>query len=201
MTIYLMSDTHFQHAVASKLRGFDTPEAHDVTIIKNAQKVVGKNDELFILGDVTFNANGAGFRENLKLLDQIPGTKHLIVGNHDRCAPNNSNGFRYKKDFLKHFDSVSEMVTLSCDGIKFLLSHYPYDTSDDRFQYAASNVDMYDAFKPKDAGMPLIHGHTHTKYILTLSKNYTPQVNVNMESIKMKPIALKEIAAIVKSIV
>ena len=36
-----MSDTHFQHAVASKLRGFDTPEAHDATIIKNAQKVAG----------------------------------------------------------------------------------------------------------------------------------------------------------------
>ena len=36
-----MPDTHFQHAVASKLIDFDTIEAYDATIIKNAQKVAG----------------------------------------------------------------------------------------------------------------------------------------------------------------
>ena len=106
---YFISDLHFQHNLVSSLRGFDTPEAHDEALIKAINKRVTPKDELFILGDITFNANRKGWRENLALVDRLNGVKHLIVGNHDRCAPNNTHAYTYKDEFLKHFASVSEL--------------------------------------------------------------------------------------------
>lgn len=181
MAYYFISDLHFQHNLISKLRGFETPEAHDEALITAINHRMRKNDELFILGDITFNANRKGWKENLNLIDSIIGTKHLIVGNHDRCAPNNTRAWEYKSEFLKHFASVSEFVRLSDDGKPFYLSHYTYNDS------------KFSQFTLKDQGHLLLHGHTHSKEILTFSESGTPQINVNIESIGMTPISFPEI--------
>lgn len=194
MAQYFISDLHFQHKLVSGLRGFETPEAHDEALIKAINKRVSKNDELFILGDITFNANRVGWTENLKLVDRINGTKHLIVGNHDRCAPNNSRAYDYKEEFLKHFASVSEFIRLSYEGKPVYLSHYAYDESDPAFGRDTDEI-SYEQFRLRDLGNLVIHGHTHTKEIITFSKKGTPQVNVNVESIGMTPITLAEIAS------
>ncbi|SJZ45746.1 Calcineurin-like phosphoesterase superfamily protein [Pilibacter termitis] len=201
MTIWLTSDWHFQHQLVSKLRGFDSPELHDTAFIQKCQKMIAEDDIVFCLGDVVFNANLKGWQENLMLVNEIPGHKHLIAGNHDRCAVNNSNGRKYKQDFQKVFETVSEFVKISYDGTGFLLSHYPYDTTDLLFSNGnpATNKDAYSKYRLRDEGMPLIHGHTHTTMILTYSQNRTPQLNVNLESTKMRPVSIGELSRIMKS--
>lgn len=191
---YFISDLHFQHNLVSSLRGFETPEAHDTALIAAINKRVTSKDELFILGDITFNANRKGWQENLSLVDKLNGTKHLVVGNHDRCAPNNTRAYAYKSEFEKHFASVSEFIRLSYEGKPVYLSHYAYDESDPAFNHKNDNL-SYEQFRLRDTGHLILHGHTHTKEIITFSKEGTPQINVNVESIGMTPITLAEIAS------
>lgn len=200
MTIWLTSDWHLQHQLVSKLRGFSSPEEHDEVLIKNFQQLVQSDDVVFCLGDVAFNANMKGWQENLKLVQQIPGHKHLIVGNHDRCAPNNSNGWKFKAEFQTVFETVSEFTKLSFEGIGVLLSHYPYDTTDSNFgeKTQDSRADKFAKYRLRDEEMPLIHGHTHTHSFLTYSEKRTPQVNVNLESTEMKPMKLEDIIELIK---
>lgn len=194
MTIWLTSDWHFQHELAAKKRGFSSPNEHDETVIGKMNALIKADDTVFMLGDVVFNANKKGWRENLKLVDKIGGHKHLIVGNHDRCSPNRSNAWKYKGDFLKYFESVSEFARLSAAGRDIMLSHYPYDESSLAFNHELSyDSHRFDQFVLPDMGKLIVHGHTHTSTFLTQSQKGTPQVNVNLEATELKPVSLDEI--------
>lgn len=197
MVMFLISDLHFQHQFVANYRGFSSVEEHDEQLIKNINKRVSKSDDLFILGDVAMNANGIGAENNLKLLERINGHKYLITGNHDRCAPSQSNGFKHQSEYLKYFESVSQMAVLHEDGKTFWLNHYPYDTTDPLFVDGATNMGEFDEFKLPDLGGILIHGHTHTKALITHSQKGSIQVNVNVESTDMKPLRLSEIAKMI----
>lgn len=89
--IWFTSDLHLGDDGAAKHRGFSNVVEHDWTIIANLHSVVGKKDKLFILGDVCRN------NQSLKLLNEIPGIKELIIGNHDTLST---------KEYLKYFTKV-----------------------------------------------------------------------------------------------
>lgn len=89
--IWFTSDLHLGHSGAAHHRGFNDVVEHDWTIITNLRSVVGKKDKLFILGDVCWNDH------SLKLLEEIPGIKELIIGNHDTLQT---------KKYLKYFTKV-----------------------------------------------------------------------------------------------
>lgn len=194
MTLYFMSDLHFQHQLVAHERGFKSPEEHDETVIHNTNKIVSSQDDLFILGDVAMNANGLGWRNNLKLLNQMPGRKHLIMGNHDRCAPNQSNGFNYQQDFLKYFVSINDFVRIAYEGQRILVSHYPY-YNDESIGYHenASYDNRFQQYQLPDRGHLLIHGHTHSKKFITKSAKGSIQVNVNLDSTDLKPMSIDDI--------
>ncbi|NIP43115.1 MAG: hypothetical protein GWO28_10505, partial [candidate division Zixibacteria bacterium] len=104
--IWLASDLHLGHEGAAKHRGFDSISDHDEMIIDNFQSLICKRDKLFILGDVVWN------NKSLKLLAEIPGTKELIIGNHDTLST---------REYLKYFTKVHGFR-----GYKeFWLSHCP----------------------------------------------------------------------------
>ena len=87
---WFISDTHFLHdnilkfykdnEKTEKLRPFKTLKEMDETIIKNWNSVVGDNDYVYHLGDVTFQYNGL-FNE---IMSQLKGRKRMILGNHDK---------------------------------------------------------------------------------------------------------------------
>ena len=54
----------------------------DEEIISRHNEIVKPEDETYILGDVGFNPSYAA-----KCLSRMNGTKHLIIGNHDKIKP------------------------------------------------------------------------------------------------------------------
>ena len=104
MTVLFASDLHLGHKLAAKLRGFDSVEAHDDSIINTLNKFCAKRTLLWILGDAAFN------KEALFRLKEIKGVKKLVRGNHDQeklsdyCEVfDNVHGFlKYKNLWLSH---------------------------------------------------------------------------------------------------
>ena len=83
--------------MAQRYRGFQDEFYHDETIIKNWNSVVHKRDKVFILGDITMENSKWYFR-----LDELNGSKVVILGNHDR--PHDV------PELLKYVDKVAGMI-------------------------------------------------------------------------------------------
>lgn len=84
--IWFISDTHFGHEkiITYADRPFDTVSEMDETIAENWSSRVKHDDLIYHLGDIAWTGEG------LKLFASLPGTKRLILGNHDNgkaCAP------------------------------------------------------------------------------------------------------------------
>lgn len=81
MAIFVTSDLHLNHAGVIEMgRKFNSVQEHNEFIISEINKVVGKDDLFYILGDVLFGS----FKELKKWIPLINGRKVLILGNHDR---------------------------------------------------------------------------------------------------------------------
>lgn len=85
MAIWVTSDLHLNHPdiIKSCRPQFSTTELHDEYVISRFNSVVGKDDLIYILGDV-------GFTPYIELKDKIKklnGRKILILGNHDILNP------------------------------------------------------------------------------------------------------------------
>ena len=104
MSVLFASDLHLGHKLAAKLRGFDSVDAHDNSIIDTLNEFCAKRTLLWILGDAAFN------KEALFRLKEIKGVKKLVRGNHDQeklsdyCEVfDNVYGFlKYKNLWLSH---------------------------------------------------------------------------------------------------
>ena len=98
MGIFLTSDLHLGHARVAELRGFLNVEAHDTVVINNLCKIP-YGSTLFILGDVAMG----GWKQTILPLANLTFAYGLevnvILGNHDRPAPNNSNSHIYLDTF------------------------------------------------------------------------------------------------------
>lgn len=84
--IWFISDTHFGHAsiVERGHRPFANVSEMDAAIADAWRARVKDKDLIYHLGDVAWNASG------IQLFESLPGTKRLILGNHDngrRLAP------------------------------------------------------------------------------------------------------------------
>lgn len=160
---WFISDTHFFHENILKFTGddgrriredFNTLKEMHETLIKNWNSVVGDNDYVYHLGDVTFRYDGA-FNN---LMSQLKGKKRLIVGNHDKLT---------NPELFKHFEKVDLWKGFSDKeaGIPFTASHFPLP------QYVLRN------------GSHNAHGHIHQRkspqahqYNLSVEAiNYTPK--------------------------
>lgn len=86
--VYVTSDWHLGHANAIKWRSqFHSQYDHETTIIKNYTETITKRDTVYFLGDIVL---GKDEKERLELLSEmadLPGHKHLILGNHDLDRP------------------------------------------------------------------------------------------------------------------
>ena len=117
MAYFFIADTHFGHenALAFDNRPFRTIEEHDKALIENWNNAVSRNDEVFILGDISWH-NATRTNE---IVSSLNGVKHLIVGNHDKKLLKN-------REFQSLFTEITDYKELSLSDKKgIVLSHYP----------------------------------------------------------------------------
>ena len=119
MSIYFIADTHFGHhnIIRHCNRPFSSVEEMDETLIYNWNRAVKPTDTIYIMGDLFFR-NTVPAQE---YLERLNGTKHLIIGNHDK-------DWMKKIDLSEYFASVERMAEIN-DGVrKITLCHYPMMT-------------------------------------------------------------------------
>lgn len=166
--IFLMSDPHFGHnrPFIYGARGFNSIEDMNEAIIQHCNEVMDKLDDIYILGDCFFNDN----EEGIKYVRKIPGTKHIIWGNHDTDA-------RKKLLIDEGFDCIGYAHVLKCRGYTFYLSHYPTMT------------DNHDEDKPLKRRILSISGHTHSKNVWDAAGGY----NVALDAHNCYPTNIEDI--------
>lgn len=96
-------------------RPFKTIEEHDAELIKRWNDVVNIDDDVYILGDISW-ANPTITEE---IVSQLNGNKHLIIGNHDKKLLK-------AKTFRELFVEIVDYKEIQLqDGKGIVLSHYP----------------------------------------------------------------------------
>ena len=138
---FFTSDLHFCHnkPFLYEPRGFSSIEEMNEQIIKNINKVVDWEDDLYILGDCFLNDNKKG----MEYMRRLPGRKHIIWGNH--CTDT-------RQELMKQeFDCLGFGARFKYKGYHFYLSHYPTITTN------------FDKNKPLRTQAINLCGHSHTK--------------------------------------
>ena len=133
---YFTSDLHLGSRTLAELRGFgDDVEAYDACIA-SMLAALGKDDELWLLGDLC----EPDLEEVVRLREMIPcTTAHVVIGNHDSRTAFATSGLF---DSVEHYGEVG---TVSRDGYRFVMSHYP-------MLHWNGKVD----------GAYMLHGHIHS---------------------------------------
>ncbi|WP_159599466.1 metallophosphoesterase [Agromyces humi] len=157
---WVTSDHHFSHARIIEFcdRPFSSVGHMNGELIRRWNSVVGPTDTVLHLGDL----NLGPFDQSLALTMALNGDRVLMPGNHDRVSTA-TNKPAYVETFRKRYESagwtvVDEIVDVEVSGQRRLLaSHYPY-RGDSR-----KDVERYAGHRPVDTGLPLLHGHTHSK--------------------------------------
>lgn len=133
--VWLWSDIHFNHKniCSHANRPFlSLTEMHD-SLIKGYFSVVKEDDLVIWGGDISFG----NFQYVNQIINEMPGTKALIIGNHDfnfkNMKPVNYNCFQY----------INSVATFMLDNQEIVMTHYPLD------------------LKHLPEGVINIHGHTH----------------------------------------
>ena len=82
---FFLSDTHFGHRniLCYEQRPFPDIEAMDAALIANWRRVVGRDDQVFLLGDFSFYNK----ERTMAITRELTGNKVLVMGNHDTHSP------------------------------------------------------------------------------------------------------------------
>ena len=153
--VWYTSDLHIGHSRVSEIRGFETTAEHDAAISAAWWKHVRPGDTVYVLGDVAVS----GFSYALGFLIGLPGTKHLIAGNHDPVHPMHRAAYTKRfREWLDAFESIQPFQRRRLAGVEFAMSHFPYEAWGDGEGREGSR---YNQWRLPDLGMPLLHGHTH----------------------------------------
>lgn len=160
MDIYFWSDLHLNHKAILEYekRPFNDIESMNIALLENWQKIVKHNDIIFTLGDFTFHTK-KDYISNI--LQELPGHKILILGNHDR-----QKSVKWWLDV--GFDEVYKYPVIY-EGF-YILSHEP-------------------VYINKQMPYVNIHGHIHgNKYegnqYINVSVEHTEYKPINFEEIK-----------------
>lgn len=185
---WLTSDTHLGHGFVAALRGFASPEEHDMAVAHNWDRRVHDRDVVWVLGDVALG----GWRDRLPWFAERPGTKHLVLGNHDRAHPMLRNAHAHQKTYLSVFDSVQTAASLRHDGRTVLLSHFPYDGEGNSRD---EDADRASQWRLRDEGRLLLHGHVHDDVRARVSVRGTLMGHVGLDAWELSPVTLPDIFA------
>lgn len=180
-TTWFTSDLHLGHQFLADIRGFDSTDEHDETVLGHLDDAVRPGDTLWILGDLSSGRSEAEERALNLIGRQLAGIeKHLVAGNHDSCHPLFRSAFRRQRRFLEVFDSVQAFQKLRWEGEDVYMCHFPRPGQD--------HVGMPSRYDDLRLRVPLlIHGHLHSQFPMTARG----QVDVGVEAWDLKPVPLE----------
>lgn len=148
---YYISDLHFGHKniLSFDARPWVDIEEHDKALIDNWNNTVGIEDDVYILGDISwYNST-----QTIEIFNQLNGRKHLIVGNHDNKLLKN-------RELRDLFVEITEYKELFIDNnLSIILSHYPIP-----------------CFKNHYYGWVHLYGHVHNSFEWNIMKNVKLQM-------------------------
>lgn len=174
---HVWSDPHYYHTniIGYCNRPFYST-AHQVDEMSTRfNVVVGPDDHALCLGDLFLNASTGH-----ELMRRLNGRKSLVCGNHDlRLTDAKLKSFGFE---LVERGSLLDEI----DGVTVRWCHYPYasDTLDDRY---------LNLRPPNEAGVVLIHGHTHGQYRITRSH----ALHVGVDAWDYAPVSIQQLAPLV----
>jgi calcineurin-like phosphoesterase family protein len=149
--VFISSDTHYAHKnicrgvtnwrtqdgeiPVGSTRDFETIEQMNERLVNAINNVVGQDDTLIMLGDVSFG----GFENIGIFLDRlICKNIHLILGNHDHHIEND------RENIQSRFLSVQHYLEVNINDKNFVLCHYPLQS-----------------WNGLNKGVIHLHGHSH----------------------------------------
>jgi len=149
--IFITSDTHFGHQNICRgvtnwrtqdgkipidsTRDFETIDQMNQRLVDGINNMVGQDDTLIMLGDVSFG----GFENIGIFLDRLVCKNiHLILGNHDTHIANN------KGNIQSRFLSTQHYLEVKLNDRNFVLCHYPLQS-----------------WHGLNKGVIHLHGHSH----------------------------------------
>lgn len=162
---YYISDLHlFHNRILEKFnRPFSSVEEMHEMIINNWKNKVKADDTVYILGDVgMYHPKEIG-----NILNNLPGHKILITGNHDF---KNIHSGSYKKVF----DKITSYLEIEDNGRNVILFHYPIEDWNGKY------CEYYH-----------LHGHIHNNEDSLSQKER--RFNVSAEVVDYTPVSLDEL--------
>lgn len=129
--LFFTSDLHFSHKNIIKFCPTFRPKTddideHDKYLIQLWNNTISPDDIVYNLGDVSFSHN---LKHIEKLLSQLNGQHHLILGNHDGLIATHKEKFlnKLKNDGNPILSSVQDYLKLKLPEHKqtLILFHYP----------------------------------------------------------------------------
>ena len=152
------ADLHLNHPniLSYDNRPFVSIKEHDRTICDNWIREVNPNDDVYLEGDIGFGNP----KHIVNLLKDLPGRKHLIIGNHDKKLLKD-------KDFRDLFVEIKDYMELRLDENKIIvLSHYPIP---------CFNKHYYGSYH--------LYGHVHNSF----ESNMMDHIKLEMEQLYTVP--------------
>ncbi|WP_298944622.1 metallophosphoesterase [uncultured Microbacterium sp.] len=178
---FVTSDHHFGHARISELAGrpFSTVDEMDSALIERWNSVVPTDAVVLHLGDVALGP----INDSVALTAQLNGRRHLVPGNHDRVSSATQSRKAIER-FAPIYEAAGwvilpEIIEGTRRGHRLMASHYPYWGD-------SQEIDRHSKHRPIDKGIPLLHGHTH-------SRDHGPdgnQFHVGVDAFEFRPVAM-----------
>ena len=164
-------------------------DAHDEAIVANINRIVGEDDELWILGDIGYRTSVRHLKSCLRQLR----CRHLhaVIGNHDDWWLDDAPA----RDL---FESIEPNSTAELTGLGIgrpqatetvNLSHFPY-REDLAYGWPDDAVRFRDQALPFD-GHRLLYGHTHQ---LSPEGARHEALNVGLDAWNLQPVSETQIA-------
>ena len=175
---YFISDTHFFHENIIRIcnRPFLDLERMHAVLGSNWNKKVKPEDEVYILGDLSYKCPDGGYQQLFKLIKNLNGNKHLIIGNHDSKWLKSYNNQCNEK----LFESISIYKDIYDDkNRRIIMFHYPIEDWDGMYR-----------------GSYHLYGHVHN--VDNGYKVIPNRFNVGVDVIDFEPKTLDELIEINK---
>ena len=175
--LFFTSDTHFGHSNIIKYcqRPFSCIEEMDDALIANWNRVVGKDDIIFHLGDFAMG----GSAEWSRLLQKLNGKIYLILGNHDLKTI--GAGF-------SRLEGVAMQMLINVKGQIIYLNHYPF------LCYGGAYRNTWQ-----------LYGHVHTCHansgldVPRLKMLMPMQYDVGVDNNNYRPVSFEQVKKIIRN--
>lgn len=150
--VWITSDLHIGHNkdFVFKDRGFSSIEEHDMALVANWNELVGREDIVYILGDVMLkhDLDDTDFSYGLSVLKQLNGKLIIIRGNHDSVGKIEL--YKSSANVLRAGDAALYLDYPETGRYHFYLTHYP-------------TLISHKKIKSLKSALINIYGHTHQK--------------------------------------